>query len=72
MNLGRLADDNICRFGEYEFLYYEGRWQTNVVMNNIANKLGNALKALGSRKGDRVGVQLLNCSGAYAIFFCRL
>ena len=62
MNIGRLADDNIQRFGEYDFLYYDGRWHTNVAMNNIANKLGNALKNMGIKKGDRVGVQLLNGS----------
>jgi long-chain acyl-CoA synthetase len=69
MNIGCLADDNILRFGEYNFLHYEGRWHTNVAMNNIANKLGNALKKMGIKKGDRVGVQLLNCPQLMQSFF---
>jgi long-chain acyl-CoA synthetase len=69
MNIGRLADDNIRRFGEYDFLYHDGRWHTNVAMNRIANKLGNALKDMGIKKGDRVGVQLLNCPQLMQSFF---
>lgn len=69
MNIGRLADDNIHRFGEYDFVYFEGRWFTNVEMNRRANRLGNALKALGVQKGDRVGVQLLNSPELIQTFF---
>jgi long-chain acyl-CoA synthetase len=69
MNIGRLADDNIQRFGEYEFVHFEERWQTNVEMNRIANRLGNALKSRGVGKGDRVGVQLLNCPQLIQAFF---
>ncbi|MEE9913791.1 MAG: long-chain fatty acid--CoA ligase [Deltaproteobacteria bacterium] len=69
MNIGRFADDNIQRFGEYDFLYHDGRWHTNVAMNRMANKLGNALKDMGIRKGDRVGVQLLNCPELMQSFF---
>ncbi len=69
MNIGRLAEDNIQRFGEYKFVNFEGRWHTNVEMNRIANRLGNALKSLGVKKGDRVGVQLLNCPQLMQAFF---
>lgn len=69
MNIGRLADDNIQRFGEYDFVYFEGRWHTNVDMNRKANRLGNALKKLGVQKGDRVGVQLLNGTELIQTFF---
>jgi len=69
MNIGRLAEDNIQRFGEYEFVSFEGQWHTNVEMNRIANRLGNALKSLGVKKGDRVGVQLLNCPELIETFF---
>ncbi|MGD0355626.1 MAG: AMP-binding protein [Dehalococcoidia bacterium] len=61
MNLATLAEDNVLKFGEYEYLHYEGRWYTNVEMNLIANRLGNALKKLGVKKGDRVGTQVYNC-----------
>jgi len=69
MNLARLMEDNTARFGEYEFAYFEGQWHTNVEMNRIANKLGNALKSLGVKKGERVGVQLLNCPQLIQAFF---
>ncbi|MDP2854742.1 MAG: long-chain-fatty-acid--CoA ligase [Smithellaceae bacterium] len=69
MNIGRLAEDNIKRFGEYKFVNFEGRWHTNVEMDLIANRLGNALKKLGVGKGDKVGVQLLNCVELMQAFF---
>lgn len=69
MNLGRLAEDNIQRFGEYDFVYHDGQWHTNVAMNRMANRLGNALKRLGVGKGDRVGVQLVNCPQLIQTFF---
>jgi len=69
MNIGRLAEDNIARFGEYDLVWFGGKWHTNVEMNRIANRLGNALKGLGVRKGDRVGVQLLNCPELMQAFF---
>ncbi len=69
MNIGRLAEDNIKRFGEYELVNFEGQWHTNVQINQRANRLGNALKTLGVKKGDRVGVQLLNCSQLIEAFF---
>jgi long-chain acyl-CoA synthetase len=69
MNIGRLAQDNIQRFREYKFVNYEGRWHTNVQLGNAANRLGNALKSLGVEKGDRVGVQLLNCPELLQAFF---
>ncbi len=69
MNIGRLAEDNIKRFNEYELVNFEGQWHTNVQINRNANRLGNALKSLGVEKGDRVGVQLLNCPQLMVAFF---
>jgi long-chain acyl-CoA synthetase len=69
MNLARLIEDNITRFGEYDFLQFGGRWHTNLEINHLANRLGNALKKLGIEKGDRVGVQLLNCPELIQSFF---
>ncbi|MGB5925075.1 MAG: AMP-binding protein [Dehalococcoidia bacterium] len=60
MNIGSGIEDNVKRFGEYEVLYFEGRWYTNVEINHNANLLGNALKGLGINKGDRVAVQMPN------------
>jgi long-chain acyl-CoA synthetase len=60
MNIGNGIEDNVKRFGEYETLYFEGRWYTNVEINRNANLLGNALKGLSVNKGDRVAVQMPN------------
>jgi len=69
MNLARLMEDNTARFGEYDFIYFDGQWHTNVKMSRLANRLGNALKSLGVRRGDRVGVQLPNCPQLIGTFF---
>jgi len=60
MNIGSLVEDNTKRFGKYESVHFEGKWHTNVEMNETANRLGNALKSLGIGKGDRVAVQMPN------------
>jgi len=69
MNLARLMEDNVARFGKYDFVHFDGQWHTNVEFNRTANKLGNALKSLGIKKGDRIGVQLLNCPQLIQSFF---
>src|SRR4030042_5474072 len=61
MNIGSGIEDNVKRFGEYEALYFEGTWHTNVERNHDANRLGNSLKGLGINKGDRVAIQMPNC-----------
>ncbi len=68
MNIGNLIEDNIKRFGEYESVYFEGRWYTNTETNGNANRLGNALKALGIGKGDRVIVQMPNSPPVFSAF----
>jgi long-chain acyl-CoA synthetase len=68
MNIGSGLEDNIKRFGEYEVLYFEGRWYTNVEINRNANLLGNALKGLGINKGDRVAVQMPNSPEVLSAF----
>jgi long-chain acyl-CoA synthetase len=60
MNIGSGIEDSTKRFGEYEVIYFEGRWYTNVEINHNANLLGNALKGIGINKGDRVAVQMPN------------
>jgi long-chain acyl-CoA synthetase len=60
MNIGRLIEDNVKRFGEYESVHFEGKWYTNAEINRNSNRLGNALKALGIGKGDRIIVQMSN------------
>jgi long-chain acyl-CoA synthetase len=68
MNIGSGIQDNVKRFGEYEALYFEGTWHTNVEINHNANLLGNALKDLGINKGDRVAIQMPNCPEILSAF----
>jgi long-chain acyl-CoA synthetase len=68
MNIGCGIDDNIKRFGEYQALYFEGRWHTNAEINRNANRLGNALKALDINKGDRVAIQMPNSPEVLSAF----
>lgn len=60
MNLGSFGRDAIERFGEYENIHFEGKWYTNLEMVTNADRLGNALKSLGIRKGDRVAINMPN------------
>ncbi len=60
MNLGSLGQDNIQKYGKYDCYYFEGKWYTNVDMEEESNRLGNALKSLGVEKGDRVAIQMPN------------
>ncbi len=68
MNLANLYEDGLRKFGEYEACYFEGRWYTNAELNRMASRLGNALKSLGVRKGDRVVTQLPNCIEIFVAF----
>ncbi|MCJ7515547.1 MAG: AMP-binding protein [Dehalococcoidia bacterium] len=68
MNIGSLIEDNVKRFGENETIYFEGTWYTNAEINRSANQLGNALKALGIGKGDRVAVQMPNSPPVFSAF----
>ncbi len=69
MNIARFIEDNIGRFGAYDFLWFNEKWYTNVELNSRINKLANALRDLGVGKGDRVGVQLPNCNQLIESFF---
>jgi len=68
MNIGSLIEDNIKKFGKYDMTCFEGRWYTNVELNQNANRFGNALKSLGIKKGDRVAVQMLNSPEVISAF----
>jgi len=58
MNPGSPRQDNTARFGEYEKIYFEGKWNANVEMERESNRLSNALKSLGVQRGDRVAIQM--------------
>jgi long-chain acyl-CoA synthetase len=60
MNLGSLVEDNFAKYGEYQATWFEGKWYTNVEVDKECNRLGNALKSLGIKKGDSVAIQMPN------------
>jgi long-chain acyl-CoA synthetase len=61
MNLARLGEESVERFGEYVSLAFEDREYTNVEQQRAANRLAHALTRLGVAEGDRVVVLLPNC-----------
>ena len=61
MNLARLGEESVQRWGEYVSLAFEGREWTNVEQQRAANRFAHALARLGVGVGDRVVVLLPNC-----------
>jgi long-chain acyl-CoA synthetase len=61
MNLARLGDESVERFGEYVSLAFEGREWTNVEQQAAAHRFAHALRRLGLGPGDRAVVLLPNC-----------
>jgi long-chain acyl-CoA synthetase len=61
MNLARLAEDNVQRYGEYVSLVFDGFEWTNVAQQRAASRFAHALRRLGVEPGDRVLVLLPNC-----------
>ena len=60
MNIAELALKN-QEVGEHVSYIFEGQEITNMQMDRVAKKLGNALKKLGVKRGDRVIMQMQNC-----------
>jgi long-chain acyl-CoA synthetase len=60
MNIAELALRN-QEVGEHVSYIFEGQEITNMQMDLAAKKLGNALKKLGVKQGDRVIMQMPNC-----------
>lgn len=61
MNIWELAENEIRAYGEHVAVMFEGQEFTNVEMGRTERKLGNALKELGVKRGDRVIIQMPNC-----------
>ncbi len=58
--LGDLASFNLERFGEYNYLYYEGKPYTNSWLADQAQRLATGLQQEGVNPGDRVIVMMIN------------
>jgi long-chain acyl-CoA synthetase len=61
MNVSELSIQNPEKFGEYESLYFEGRWYTNRENLKRSAQIANGLSDLGIKRGDRVAMVLANC-----------
>jgi len=67
VNLASLAKENIEKYGEYDALTFNEKVFTNVRQSNMAKSFANGLAGLGVKHGDRVGMVMANCSGAWAM-----
>jgi long-chain acyl-CoA synthetase len=61
MNICELAENDLQASGERVAVVFEGQEFTNAEMVQVGNKLGNALKQFGVKRGDRVIIQMPNC-----------
>jgi long-chain acyl-CoA synthetase len=61
MNLARLPEEHVEKFGDYEALWFEGKWHTTGESAARVRAVAAGLQELGVRAGDRVVVYLPNC-----------
>jgi long-chain acyl-CoA synthetase len=61
MNVCTLADDAFERNGDYESLWFEGRWHRSAELHRATATVATGLRDLGVRPGDRIVVTMLNC-----------
>ena len=61
MNLARAAEESLERLGDYESLWFEGRWYRSGELHERAERLAGGLRHLGVEPGDRVVVLMANC-----------
>jgi long-chain acyl-CoA synthetase len=60
-NLARQAELALERQGDYESLFYEGRWHSSGQLADRAARLATGLAGLGVGPGDRLLVLMANC-----------
>ena len=61
MNLARLQEAHVEKWGDYESVYFEGKWMTTGDGLARSKAVGAGLQALGVEPGDRVAIMLPNC-----------
>ncbi len=61
MNIAKVAEERAREEGERVIIIYEDREITSTEMIRKSRRLGNALKNLGVKRGDRVILQMPNC-----------
>ena len=60
-NLARVSEEAFERRGDYETLFFEGRWLRSGEVRERARRLAGGLSDLGVAPGDRVVVSMANC-----------
>ena len=68
MNLAKLSDEHLERFGEKSAYVFEGEEVSNVRLNEMGRRLAGGLKTLGIGRGDHVVVSLPNSPEVFACF----
>ncbi len=68
MNLVRLGEERIQKFGEILSVVFEEEEYSNVRINKMGCRLASGLKALGIGRGDHVVVSLPNSPEVFACF----
>ncbi len=60
-HLARAAEETFRRVGDYEALWFEGRWVRSGELHDRAARLAGGLREAGIEPGDRVLVLMANC-----------
>jgi long-chain acyl-CoA synthetase len=60
-HLARAAEETLERLGDYESLWFDGRWLRAAELHVRAARLARGLRACGVGPGDRVVVLMANC-----------
>ena len=68
MNLVKLSDEHLEKFGDKLGYVFEDEEFTSKPLNEMGRKLAGGLKALGIRRGDHVVVSLSNSPEVFACF----
>jgi long-chain acyl-CoA synthetase len=61
LHLARTAEESFDRLGDYESLWFEGRWHRSGELHERAGRLAGGLRHVGVEPGDRVVVLMANC-----------
>ncbi len=59
-NLALLAEQCYERLGDYEQLFFEGRWHTSGQIHERSTRVAGGLRQIGIEPGDRVVVMMMN------------
>jgi long-chain acyl-CoA synthetase len=60
-NLAVLGEHSFERHGDYESLFFDGRWHRSGELFERARRLSAGLQEIGVKAGDRVVVMMANC-----------